>query len=549
VRDGVEGTAIAALSYGGDITQAAGSQLILDSYGDVKVLAYGDARMDGTTTITDASGYGIFVVAGAENSSGIDSSFGGGIRTGSSNIVSINRFNAVDGDVYVQAAGGILKSASNPNGPNIVADYVDLTSFNGGASNQLAISAITEATGSIIANVNAGASYGGISIINLGDQPTTEITLADAATNPGLNGGASISFYNAGDLALDGSANFSSSNNGDIAITSGGKLDYTSGLTASTGGILLSATNGFNMYGGLATAGDLQLSAGGTMNVDSSISGSNVTLVAPTININDSSVDAVNDAILIGSTINIDTGEVSATNVLLRGPALGSGNLNMMYGGGVSATGQLEFNLANITASDGSFLRASSSSSNITGFISGNITLDNGSYFESGDDINLSFSGGSSQISLSNGSYLVSDTEQSIVFTTYLNFLGRSSGGVLIDGRESTTASGGTGFFVFDTGTPATTGPGGGLVITYANSIVVDPCASSPDLCKPPTAVDPIIDVVEADPCATAPDSAQCKAQKPDDDKDKEQDQFGDEQENGKKDEKSSQKKVAQCGI
>jgi hypothetical protein len=93
VRDGVEGTAIAALSYGGDITQAAGSQLILDSYGDVKVLAYGDARMDGTTTITDASGYGIFVVAGAENSSGIDSSFGGGIRTGSSNIVSIHRFN------------------------------------------------------------------------------------------------------------------------------------------------------------------------------------------------------------------------------------------------------------------------------------------------------------------------------------------------------------------------------------------------------------------------------------------------------------------------
>jgi ribosomal protein L12E/L44/L45/RPP1/RPP2 len=59
----------------------------------------------------------------------------------------------------------------------------------------------------------------------------------------------------------------------------------------------------------------------------------------------------------------------------------------------------------------------------------------------------------------------------------------------------------------------------------------------------------PIIDVVEADPCATAPDSAQCKAQKPGDDKDKEKDQFGDEQENGKKDEKSSQKKVAQCGV
>ncbi len=103
---------------------------------------------------------------------------------------------------------------------------------------------------------------------------------------------------------------------------------------------------------------------------------------------------------------------------------------------------------------------------------------------------------------------------------------------------------------MLDTETPATTRPGGGLVITYANGVVVDPCASSPDLCKPPTPIEtPIIEVVEADPCATAPDSAQCKAQKPGDDEDKEKDQFGDEQENGKKDEKSSQKKVAQCGV
>ena len=550
-RNAVDGTAITAVTYGGDITQAASSQLILDEGGDVKVLAWGDAKMNGTTTISNAGGYSINVAAGAENSAGLGSSFGlGNVRAGSSNIVSIGKFDAIDGDVYVQAAGAILRSSiSNPNGPNILADSVTLTSVYGGSSNALAISSITEATGTIMATVMTGASYGGISIINLGDQPTSTVTLADGATSAGLNGNASISFYNAGNLALDGSATFSSSNGGDVAITSGGSLDYSSGLSVGAGDVLLGAGGGLTVSGSLAVTDNLSLSAGGAMNIDSSISGSNVTLVAPTININDASVDAVNDAILTGSTINIDTGGVSAANVLLRGPAFGSGNLNMVYGGSVNATGQLEFNLANITASDGSFLLASSASSNITGFISGGITLNNGSYFEAGDDINLSFSGGSSSIALSNGSYVVSDTQQSIAFTTNLNFLGRSGGGVLIDGKESTTTSGSTGFFVFDTSTPATTGPGGGLVITYANSIVIDPCASSPDLCKPPTPVDPIVKVVDADPCATAPDSAQCKAQKPNDDKDKEKEQFGDEQENGKKDEKSSQKKVAQCGI
>jgi hypothetical protein len=66
-------------------------------------------------------------------------------------------------------------------------------------------------------------------------------------------------------------------------------------------------------------------------------------------------------------------------------------------------------------------------------------------------------------------------------------------------------------------------------------------------LCKPPIATDtPLFDVVEADPCTAAPDSAQCKAPKQEKDRE-EKDQFGDD--DGKKDGKSSQKKVAQCGI
>jgi hypothetical protein len=131
--------------------------------------------------------------------------------------------------------------------------------------------------------------------------------------------------------------------------------------------------------------------------------------------------------------------------------------------------------------------------------------------------------------------------------TIYLDFLTRSSGGVMIDGTATTTSSpGGSGFFVVDPalGTPATEAAKT-LVITYANTVTADPCVSSPDICKPPLPIDiPIVD-----PCATAPDSAQCKAQLSEKEKEKtEKDNFGD-ADDGKKDENSSKKKVAQCGV
>jgi filamentous hemagglutinin family protein len=537
-------TTLDSLNSSGSLVMASGS-LAVNTGLTTQTYQQTGGALNGTGSFTVTDGFsqtgGNITLTGAQPVS----------ITQTSGDVVVSRLSNAGGSVTITANNRILRSSSNADGVNIVADSVNLTSVYGGSSGSLAISAFTEATSSLSATVNAGASYGGISIQNFGAQPGT-ISLTDNAANPAnVSGGkASISFYNSGNLAVGAGTTFSNGvNNGDIAITSGGSLDYTGGLASTSGGILLGAKAGLTMSSGLSTAGLLQLTAGTTLDVDSSIGGSYVTLVAPTININDSVVDAVNDAILTGSVINIDSGDVSAANVLLRGPAFGTGNLTLTGGGHVNASGQLEFNLANITA-DGGFLKASSSSSNITGFISGNITLDNGAYIEAGDDISLSFSGGSSQISLSNGSYVISDSATMYEGTTYLNFLARSTGGILIDGRETTNSTaGGSGFFVLDTETPATTRPNGGLVITYANGVVVDPCASSPDLCKPPTAVDPIIDVVEADPCATAPDSAQCKAQKPGDDEDKEKDQFGDEQENGKKDEKSSQKKVAQCGV
>jgi hypothetical protein len=535
-------TTLDSLNSSGGLVMASGS-LAVNTALTTQTYQQTGGSLTGTGSFTASDGFsqtgGTIALTGAQPVS----------ITQTSGDVVVSSLSNAGGSVTITANNRILRSASNADGVNIVADSVNLTSVYGGSSSGLAISAFTTATSSLTATVNGGASYGGISIQNFGAQPGT-ISLTDNAANPAnVSGGkASISFYNSGNLAVGAGTTFSNGvNNGDIAITSGGSLDYTGGLASTSGGILLGAKAGLTMSSGLSTAGLLQLTAGTTLDVDSSIGGSYVTLVAPTINVT-SSVNATNDAILTGSTIKIDDASVTGANVLLRGPVLGTGNLILVDYGDVEASGQLEFNLANIEADRG-FLKASSSSSNITGFISGNITLDNGAYIEAGDDINLSFSGGSSQISLSNGSYVISDTQQS-PGTTYLNFLARSTGGILIDGRETTdSSSGGSGFFVLDTETPATTRAGGGLVITYANGVVVDPCASSPDLCKPPTAVDPIIDVVEADPCATAPDSAQCKAQKPGDDKDKEKDQFGDEQENGKKDEKSSQKKVAQCGV
>jgi hypothetical protein len=185
---------------------------------------------------------------------------------------------------------------------------------------------------------------------------------------------------------------------------------------------------------------------------------------------------------------------------------------------------------------------------NITGLVSGNVTLQNGAYFLAGDDIELALAGAASEVSLSSRGYFLADYATGIPATIFLDFLTRTSGGIMIDGSATTTsAPGGSGFFVVNTSTPAV--EKSSLVITYAGTnTAFDPCAASPDLCKPPPPnIDPIGEVTGGDPCATAPDSAQCKAFKETKEKDKQDDHFGDE--DGKRDEKSSQRKLAQCGI
>jgi hypothetical protein len=491
------------------------------------------------------------------------------------------------GTVTITANNAILDE-NGDNVLNITAANVNLTSINGGAPGSLAISLDTAASNQLTATVSGG--NGGIYLRNFTGSAPATITLTDnGISNPG------IQFYQDSGLSLSGASFYGGS--GSIVVGAGGSM---SGIESSRFGgtpakINLFADSDMSMSGALDSPGsNILLSAIGTLDIGSNLSGANLTLngaainvSAPTqaagdlaaagvVNVNapmtagnnmalggtiinvNSGVAANNNIELAATTININsTGNVDAgNNVALVAPLFG-GTINL--DGGVTANGTsaapstingipysgIAFVAQNLNA-DGGHLDATDITGNISGLVSGSVTLKNGAYFSAGNDIELVLAGGDSTVSLSNGSHFLADYETRAPRTIFLDFLTRSSGGVMIDGVATTTSlPGGSGFFVTSHDTPAKTTAGGGLEITYANAVVVDPCASSPDLCKLPSPIDnPIIEIAGADPCATSPDAAQCKAKS--DEKEKEKGQFGDE-DTGNKNEKSSQKKVAQC--
>jgi hypothetical protein len=323
-----------------------------------------------------------------------------------------------------------------------------------------------------------------------------------------------------------------------------GSVNGIAGVGGFNGSTIISAGGNIDVGEVSRSVGSLGLAAGGTLRLNGNIdidgslvlSGANVVADAPI------DVGATLNTFVSAGTLNLrnDAGIYAGYNLLVNT----SGEINLSNGGWLAGN-EVSLLGSGINANYGGGVYAYN---NITAEVLGNIKLDNGSYFKAGDDIKLRLAGNNSEVSLSNGSYMLADSVTQQRATIFLDFLTRSSGGIMIDGTATTTSlPDGSGFFVMNTSTPATTSPGGGLVITYANSNVIDPCATSPDLCKPPIATDtPLFDVVEADPCTAAPDSAQCKAPKQEKDRE-EKDQFGDD--DGKKDGKSSQKKVAQCGI
>jgi hypothetical protein len=494
------------------------------------------------------------------------------------------------GAVTITANNAILDE--NGAALNITANSVNLTSMYGGTPGSLAISLDTAASTQLNATVSSG--NGGIYLRNFTASAPATINLTDSgSSNPG------IAFYQDSNLSLSGASFFGGT--GNIVVGAGGSM---SGIQSSRFGgtpanIILIADSGMSMSGALASSGNIGLSAAtldigaalsganltlngsttlnvsatttatgdllagaGVMNINatgSMTAGNNIALGATTIDVN-GLVMAGNNMELAATTINVNGGNVSAVNNAALVTPLVGGTINLLYGGGVSAGANgtpssingipyqgIAFVAQNLNGDYGGFLNAGGLTGDISGLVSGNVTLKNGAYFWAGNDIELVLAGGDSMVSLDTGGHFLADYMTNVPATIYLDFLTRSSGGVMIDGTATTTSSpGGSGFFVVDPalGTPATEAAKT-LVITYANTVTADPCVSSPDICKPPLPIDiPIVD-----PCATAPDSAQCKAQLSEKEKEKtEKDNFGD-ADDGKKDENSSKKKVAQCGV
>jgi filamentous hemagglutinin family protein len=442
--------------------------------------------------------------------------------TGNAHVASLSN---VGGTVSITANGAIVDE--NGAAVNLVANTINLASTNGGLPVGLAISIDTAAAASLSATVAPGASYGGISIINYGPQPTT-VALADNATNPGagLGGPFSLSFHNAGDLTLGGGTTFTSANGGDRSITSGGKLDYYGGLASIPGSTLLGAGGNLNVLGALTTAGDLKLGAQAVLNVDSAIGGNNIELSGKTININ-ANVNADNNVALIapltGGTINL-MGGVTADGLSATPSSITASNgVTLNYTG-------VAFLAGDLFADAGGYLHATHSTlGNVSGLVTGNITLDNGSNFEAAKDIDLVLAGAGSTLSLLNGSYFLASPT-----TIRIDFPNRTAGGVV--GEEHMSPK---------------------PLITYGSAkTAIDPCVLNPLLCKPPedrpTENDnPVVDPKKLPTdLTTGGDEGTFGEDSDKDDKEKkDKEKKSDEAKDEKKDEKPAQKKVAQCGV
>ncbi|MDO8340356.1 MAG: hypothetical protein Q7T59_00075, partial [Candidatus Woesebacteria bacterium] len=513
------GNSIFTSMYGGNITLGAGSRII-GSHVELTANGgyYGGRGLAGSSAgnIAQAPG-GLLQITGISSLYGSAEGnvellgstlvYGGApvdIQAGTDNLISqkqvfqdkhitINSLNASGSDVSLFATGQIFAN--------------------------------TQDVGSVEASIS-NSNSGGIVINNTGMQPY-DVDLMDGSLAP------SVSFFNSGDLTLDGNTSFETLNPGSIFVASGGNLThYGANIDTNGGSLILGAGGVLSIREFLGTDGSLGIAAP-VVYVDGGEGGGGI--------------QATGD-IFLAAAQQMTIGDFDFTGIYSDANITVNAGTLLMQTGGLFAQGGVDITAGSILGVRDSFISAGT---DITAKVAGDIRWNDFSHMMGYNDVFLTLSGGSSTVYLNDtAGFQPSSIASGQPTTVHLTFLGRSSGGVVIDGVETTTTvDGSSGFYA--NGLPATTGSGGGLVITYANTtaIVLDPCASSPDLCKPPSPKDnPVIDVVEADPCATAPDSAQCKALKDDENDKTEKGDFGDE-DDGKQNEKSSQKKVAQCGV
>jgi hypothetical protein len=362
----------------------------------------------------------------------------------------------------------------------------------------------------------------------------------------GGNGNAVSLSAPAGNVTLTGGPLSIDASGGPTGAYGLGSVNGIAGVGGYNGSTIISAGGNIDVGAVSRSVGSLGLAAGGTLRLNGNIdidgslvlSGANVVADAPL------EAGATLNTFVSAGALNLSNGAgiYAGYNLLVNA----GGEINLSNGSWLEAGNEVNLAGSAIKVNGGVYGGGVYAYNNIFAKVLGNITLDNNAYFEAGNDIMLRLASANSEVSLSNGSYMLADSVTQLPATIFIDFLTRTSGGVMIDGTATTTTlPGGSGFFTVDQSTPATESAKS-LVITYANTTTVDPCVSSPDICKPPLPIDnPVVDDVAGDPCATAPDSAQCKAIKLGEKEKDEKDSFGD----GERDENSSQKKVGTCGV
>ncbi|HEX8989936.1 MAG TPA: hypothetical protein VF816_18400, partial [Rhodocyclaceae bacterium] len=437
-------------SAAGNVIQQAGGSIVIGSGTGSSVSADGDAILAGTIQLNGATPLSISA-GGTAAVEGLYASSPSTIGIQAGNNVQIGLIVDAGGQVAVQAGYSILDD-NGAGALNILAGTIDLVSQNGAPSPGMhAIDLDTAATTSLAAAVSTG-SYGGIAIRNWTAQPAS-IVLADAS------GSGFVNYMQYGDFALTSGDSFAVSA-GDLLIFATGSLSYNSGasLTAS-GSIILSAGANLDINSALSSSGALALTAGGTLTINSPVSSYNGGILLSGGNIDVEAPVEDMAAAGYGDIAIMTTGDFTAGTTAGSGAYLMSANnsiytlsLDALYGG------------ATATAT----LTTASGANPLLSGIGGNLSLVNGAFFEAGGDISLAFSGGGSQISLTGApgypSYMLAGTAGP--GTISLAFNGRASGGVVIDGAATTTsASGGSGFFIGDLMTPAV--DGSTLLITY----------------------------------------------------------------------------------
>ncbi len=519
------------LQAGHNITQTAGGTLTATFGGySSSIEADGNLFLDGTVTL--GGGSDLYASSGYSGASGktlrvanIAALYGGSsIYLGSSGDAEIGVINAPNGYVSISGQGAIL----DPNGTalNITADVIDLYSQYGGAPGTLAITLDTAATTSIYASVGYAADNGGISIRNVGAQPSQSVAFSDGSvyggdiffststgdihTGAGAGYGGSLSFGSyggryditvsalAGDLYIDNFygvygggiyANTPNSGTNTLLLDSvtGNVYQYSS--ASFNGDVSVHAAQGFFGYASLNTSnGNLDIHAASVDLGYAYLSGNHVGITTGSLNMSDTAIFAFASPSAGVGNYGVDIVSSGAVNmgysyvlgytasVIAGGKvSLDSSDILGAYGVAIGATGVSLDNGSTILG--GGYGGYGVSAGNVEMVISGgDLIMNNGSSIVAGNDVILTLTGANAQVVLNESanmyggpSTILSDVVTLVPATTIINFLGRSSGGVVIDGEQTTTTLvGGSGCFTVDYSTACLLGSS--LEINYGST-------------------------------------------------------------------------------